>query len=538
MNKPVTKTVALKICGPAGAGIMQLGDILANGFNKAGLYVLVYPEYESRIRGGDNNIQIVVSTNRYLSARTEVDVLFSMGTTLLEKHLKELNKNGLFFESGALGIDRIKEVKENPIVANSVVAGFLWKLFFEKEDLLLEQIKNSLGNKIAKLNIKAAKQGFLLNNQAKTFSLKPSAKKIFCASGNEIFASSSIKAAVEYVCIYPMTPITSLLETLSKARVTLVQPEDEIFAALSTLGASYAGKRALTATSGGGFCLMCETVGFSAMAEIPMVVILGQRTGPSSGIPTYSSQADLNLAIFSANGEPPRIVLAPGDLGEINLLTQQAFNLADRYQVPVILLTDKYLSETRFSEDVASFEKIKVKIDRGKRYLKSTRDYFRYAIESDGISSRALPGEVSFITNSYEHDEYGFSTDDAKVREAMNAKRMKKLSYLKGGFEIYGNKNSDNLVVGWGSTKTILREYVAENTSVKYIHINRLWPFPNELAREFSSAKKIFVVENNSTGQLAKLIRRETGFNTQSILKDDGRPFFYDEIAEILRKKL
>lgn len=532
------KTVVIKICGAAGTGIMQLGDVLAGAFNRAGLYALVYPEYESRIRGGDNNIQIVISNEPYLSARTKTDVLFSMSPKLLEKHLKELNKDGLSFECSELGIDQIEEVKQNPIVANAAVAGFLWKLFFDSEDLLLEQIKVSLDGKISKANIRCAKRGFELNDQAKIFSLKPSNKKIFCASGNEIFAKASLKACVEYVSIYPMTPITSLLETLSEAKITLVQPEDEVFAALSTLGASYAGKRALTATSGGGFCLMCEAVGFSAMAEIPMVIILGQRTGPSSGIPTYNSQADLNLAIFSGNGDAPKIVLAPGDLSEINLLTQQAFNLADRYQVPVILLTDKYLSETRFSEDKVLFEKTKVKIDRGKKYLKNNKNYFRYAIESDGISSRALPGEASFVTNSYEHDEYGFSTDDAEARKAMNAKRMRKLSNLKGGFEIYGDKSSKKLVIGWGSTKTILREYFAKDSSVKYIHINRLWPFPSGLERELLDAEKVLIVENNSTGQLAGLIRRETGIRSHSVLKDDGRPFFYDEIVKILGEKL
>lgn len=281
---------------------------------------------------------------------------------------------------------------------------------------------------------------------------------------------------------------------------------------------------------------MNEAIGFSAMAEVPMVIILGQRTGPSSGIATYSSQADLDFAIFSGNGEAQKIVLTPGDLGDAKLLTQEAFNLADQYQVPVLVLTDKYLSESRFSTDQSLYQKIKVRVNRGKKYIKSSAPYKRYKNLKDGVSPRALPGETVFETNSYEHDEAGRSTDDAATRVMMNEKRFRKLVNLKGGFEIFGKKNSSNLVIGWGSTKTAILEYLSDRETFKFIHISRAWPFPTGLKKELVKAKRIIVIENNSTGQMAKLIKRETGFESKSLLKDDGRPFFKEELSNLLGK--
>ena len=516
---------------------MVLGEILSSSFERAGFYTLAYPEYPSRIRGGDNNIQIVVSEGPNIALSQKIDILFAMDNALVNLHKSETKPGGIILDAVELGVAKMADDLGNPLVKNMIVAGLIWKICDQSCNLLLSQIEYVFGKKNLKENLVAAKSGFDLETKVAKFNLKPSKVKIIGATGNEIFAKAIIASGCGYASIYPMTPITSLLQALSKTDLKMIIPEDEIFAALSALGASYAGARALTATSGGGFCLMSEAVGFASMAEIPLVVILGQRTGPSSGIPTYSSQADLNQAIFSTHGEAEKIVLAPGDLKEVLFLTQEAFNLADKYQLPVIILTDKYLSETRLSISKMILDQVEVKIDRGYKFKKGAL-YSRYKITKDGISPRAIPGETAFLTNSYEHDEFGFSTDDAKTRDKMMAKRARKLASLKSGFEIMGDRKSATAIVGWGSTKTLLYEFILNNPRLKYIHIWRPWPFSRELQKELSKASKIIVVENNSTGQMAKLIERQVLVKTTSVLKNDGRPFFKDELAQLIRNKI
>lgn len=537
MNDGKPDSLAIKITGPAGAGVMQVGELLSEALNSVGFFTLVYPEYPSRIRGGDNNIQIVISSKPNLSPRKKVEAVFALDKGLLALHKNELAPGGRGFDADSIGISKLPEVLANPIVKNTALAGFIWKFLSQDIEVLTAQIKKIFGKKFVALNIKAARAGFSLQERPARYELKGTKNKIFSATGNEVFASAAVEADVEYASIYPMTPITSIIAHLTESRVKMTIPEDEIFAALSTVGASYAGKRALTATSGGGFCLMTEAIGLSGMAEIPFVVILGQRTGPSSGFPTYTSQADLNFAINSSHGEFPKIVLAPGDLKEIAELTQIAFNLADKYQIPVIILTDKFLSESRFSTD-RQIDKIKIRIDKGKRYTPSSKIYNRYQLTRDGISPRAYPGETTFLTNSYEHDEYGFSTDSAKMRERMTAKRMAKLGNLTGGFEVYGAKKAEIIIVGWGSTKTELVDIADDFPKLKFIHVFRPWPFPEEIKSEIAKARKVIAIENNFSGQMAKIIENETGVETKKILKDNGRPFFREELIKAIKSKI
>lgn len=528
--------LTLKICGPAGTGIMQLGELLSLALNKAGYFTLTYPEYPSVIRGGDNNIQIVISNQSALAPREQIDLLFALDEKLLDAHASEVKKDGLIFDGQTLELNKIKEVDENPIVKNTAAGGFIWKVLNLDLKFLQEAIKESMDRKFIGLNLKAVQSGYKIKTERK-LSLPPRGKTPYGATANEILAKAIIKADCRYASIYPITPINSLIAYLAKTDLKMVVPEDEIFAALSTIGASYAGVRSVTATSGAGFSLMSEAVGFSSMAEIPLVVVLGQRSGPSSGMPTYSGQSDLNFAINPGHGEFEKIVLAPGDLGEAMILGQEAFNLAEKYQVPVIILSDKYFSESRFSTEYNPEEK-NVKIDRGKRFKQDEANYQRYQISPDGISPRAFPGETTFITNSYEHDEAGFATDSAKVRMAMVEKRSRKLENLDGGFEIFGNTKSDTVLVGWGSTKTQILEYLGDKPELKFIHIWRPWPFAKKLQGEISKAKKVLVIENNFSGQMAKIIKANTGIKGIKITKDDGRPFFKQELAKLIDEKL
>jgi len=273
----------------------------------------------------------------------------------------------------------------------------------------------------------------------------------------------------------------------------------------------------------------------AGIAEIPLVIVLGQRTGPSTGMATYSSQADLNFAVNAGQGEFPRIILTPGDLAELYRLGAEAFNLAEEYQVPVILMTDKYLAESRFSAKEEELKETTVlKVSNG---VKNSEDYKRYRFTKSGISPRAFPGQTTFLTNSYEHDEKGFSTDEAEMRNKMMEKRMGKLSGLKGGFEECGGEGRRGTLVSWGSTKGILLDFIEENPEYNLIHFWRPWPFPQEAKSILEKAQKIISVEGNYSGQMADLIELKTGLKVQRILKDDGRPFFKEEIENKIKNK-
>lgn len=531
-------TFAIKISGPAGIGIMQAGEIFSKALNRLGFFTLVYPEYPSQIRGGDNNIQIVFSSEPVCSPQEEVDLLLAFNKTCLAAHLGEVGKGGLVFDSEKVGIEEIVQ-RGGDLFRNTVGLSFLWSVLGLNLAVLEDQLRQDFGGKekVLELNLRAARKGFELNQ--KYFfkvNLPKNQVKISNLSGNEALTKGILAAECDFASIYPMTPINLILTLLTKEKsVVVFRPEDEIAGINAAVGAAFAGKRAMVATSGGGFSLMTEGLGMAGMAEIPLVIVLGQRTGPSSGIPTYSSQADLNFVIYAGQGEFPRIILAPGDLTELYRLGAEAFNLAEVYQVPVILLTDKYLAESRFSIDSGKIGRIEIGRDRGKLVKEgSLENYQRYELTKDGISPRAFPGQTTFLTNSYEHDELGISTDQAEMREKMMKKRMGKLAKLRGGFETFGDKKALKTLVSWGSTKEVLLDYIEDHREYNLIHIWRPWPFPTELKRIFEKTKIIVSVEGNYSGQMAGLIELKTGLKVERILKDDGRPFFKEEIEKLI----
>jgi len=529
---------AIKISGPAGAGIMQSGAILGKALNRVGFFSLVYPEYPSRIRGGDNHLQVVFSTEPFLAPEEKINLLLAFGKKNLVIHLPELVSNGWAFEAAEYGLEEIARELGNPLTANTAGLGLLWAVLGLDLTVLEKEIQESLGEKeaILALNLQAVRAGYekgqVIPDKIK---LAGTRQKIMSLTGNEAFVRGILAAQCDFAAIYPMTPINSILTDLAKTEVKIFRPEDEIAGIMSALGAAYAGGRAMVATSGGGFSLMVEGLSLAGMAEIPVVIILGQRTGPSTGMATFSSQADLNFAIHAGQGEFPRIVLAPGDLREAYRLAGEAFNLAERYQVPVILLTDKYLAESRLSVLAEDFKKVKIVIDRGKR-PRQLAHYRRYQITSDGISPRAFPGETVFITNSYEHDEFGFSTDEAAIREEMMAKRGRKLANLNGGFEIYGPESAQTTLIGWGSTKEIILSILKEFPKMNFVHFWRLWPLPKEAGEILRQARKLIVIEGNFSGQLAGLIESQTGLKSEKILKDNGRPFFREELIKRIQR--
>jgi len=331
----------------------------------------------------------------------------------------------------------------------------------------------------------------------------------------------------------------------------VVQPEDEISAVNMIIGAAFAGARAMTATSGGGFCLMVEGLGLAGITETPIVVVIGQRAGPAIGLPTRTEQGDLQFALHASHGEFPRVVLAPATIEDAFWLTVKAFNLAERYQLPVILLTDQHLASSYSTID--KFDLSQVSIDRGllltKEEIAKLGKYKRHQITPSGISPRALPSEENALvaTDADEHDEEGHLIEDADTRTQMMLKRLRKLDGLSDeiqGPRIYGPQKAEIALIGWGSTYGALKEAVdilrGDGLDVNLLHLNELWPFPAEaVTTALDRARQSFVVENNATGQLARLIRSESGNKvTGGILKFDGRPFTPTLIVSELKKEV
>ena len=530
--------LAIKISGPAGAGIMQAGETLSKALNRLGFFSLMYPEYPSRIRGGDNHVQVIFSSQQFLSPQEKVNLLLAFGLDNLLAHQDEVIEGGLNFEAGDIGLEKIGKDLGNPLVANSAGLGFLWAVLGFDLNVLKEQLTANFGGKeaVRDSNLRAAEAGYEKGPTSSRLvsGLRGVKEKIINLTGNEALTRGILEAKCDFAAIYPMTPINAILALLAREKaVKVFRPEDEIAGINAAIGAAYAGGRAMVATSGGGFSLMVEALGMAGIAEIPVVIVLGQRTGPSTGMATFSSQADLNFVIHAGHGEFPRIVLTPGDLEESFRLGAEAFNLAERYQVPVIFLTDKYLAESRFSVPKEVIDEVKVMVDRGK-LAQEFKDYQRYKLTADGISPRAFPGQATFITNSYEHDERGFSTDEAEMREKMMEKRGRKLEGIKGGFERYGPSKALTTLVGWGSTKEILLDFINSYPGYNLIHFWRPWPFPQEAEEVLRQARKLVVVEGNFSGQLADLIKRETGLKGERVLKDNGRPFYKEELERLL----
>lgn len=373
-------------------------------------------------------------------------------------------------------------------------------------------------------------------------------------TGNEAIALGAIAAGCKFMAAYPMTPATSIMEYMAaKAKeqdLVMVHAEDEISAINMTIGAGYAGVRAMTATSGSGFCLMVEGLGLAGITETPIVIIDAQRPGPAIGLPTRTEQGELEFILYAHHGEFPRAVLAPATTEDAFWLTIKAFNLAERYQTPVILLTDQHLASSYATVD--RFDLSKITIDRGLLFSEEeaakSSAYKRHRITKSGVSPRAFPLQrgVLVVTDADEHNEAGHLIEDAETRTLMMQKRMRKLLGLKKEIappQLYGPKTAQTTLIGWGSTHGAIGEAMntlrKEGASVNWLHLNELWPFPAEaVAEALDKASSSYVIENNATGQLSHLIRAETGSKVSGrILKYDGRPFTPAYIAREVRKE-
>ena len=566
--------LTLKIGGEAGQGMQTIGYVLSKTFARGGFHLFANQDYMSRIRGGHNFFQIRVKEEPVNALSEEVDILIALDKATVEIHRPELKEKGVIIFDGehvdispqphllSVPLERLaRDEGGNRLFSNSVAAGAaLGVLDYEFHILagVLKKVFGKRGEEIVQNNVKAARAGYdFIQKNYKDSQVSPlqpgKSDKKMLISGNEALSLGAMAAGCKFMAAYPMTPSTGIITYLAgKARkfgLVAEQAEDEIAAINMAIGASFAGVRAMVATSGGGFSLMVEGLGLVGMTETPLVVIEAQRPGPSTGLPTRTAQADLEFVLHASQGEFPRAIFAPATAEDAFWSVIKAFNLAEKYQLPVIIMSDQHLADSYST--CHKFDLRKVKIERGiisDAELAKIKDYKRHRFTQSGISPRALPSQKGriVITDSDEHDEEGHLTEDLEIANKMAQKRLKKMEGLASEIEppqVYPNEDAQIILIGWGSTYGALREAVDilidQGVDVSLMHFQEIWPFPTQFVTSvLSKAKQSFCVENNATGQLAHIIRAETGKQvTGKILKFDGRPFSSQYIITELKKK-
>jgi 2-oxoglutarate/2-oxoacid ferredoxin oxidoreductase subunit alpha len=532
------------IGGQAGQGIDAASTVLARSLVKLGFYVFVYRDYGSLIRGGHNFNVISFSDQTIYSHQLSFDFAILLDLNSYKIHKEEFKKECIFVsefdinEKNVVKVDAngiISKIKAKPLVKNSILLGAFFKALGLPIEPLLESIKEMWKDE---KNLEAANEGYKNSIEIIKLAYPTKKTKRIFIDGTSAVGLAAIYYGLDLYFAYPMTPSTPLLHFLSSLRdkydFKTIQLENEIAIANATLGASYAGAISMLGTSGGGFDLMTEAVSLQGMTEVPLVVYLGQRAGPSTGLPTYTMQADLNLALNCGHGEFARVVIAPGDSKDAFYKTLEAFYLAYKYGVVSIILSDKHLAESWFTFDI--FEEPKIK---GNRFIFENVENFKtYEITKDFIPRRTVPEIAMVKVNSYEHDEFGFTTEDKEITRIMQEKRKRKFEVLekevKENFEMVKTfGNGENLIIGFGSTKGAILDALPFLKNCRYLQIIYLSPFPEEIVKkEIENSKNVIIVENNSTGQLGRLIREKVGIEAREVLKYDGRPFTQDEIIE------
>lgn len=559
------KYLQWKIGGEAGFGIATSGQIFCRSLVRAGYHIFGYMEYPSLIRGGHNTFAATISTEECNSQIKDVSVLVCLNKETFDLHKEELTSESvILYDSSQFKVENTQfklcdvplvklatETAGDSLMMNNVALGASMKILGLPMDTLLEVISDTFskkGQEIVDKNQKAAIAGYEAVLISEFGLEKQEGTGNIVLTGNEATALGGIAAGVGFFASYPMTPTSNVLTYMAghekETGMIVREPEDEISAVNMAIGASYAGVRSMTATAGGGFSLMVEGVGMAAMIETPLVVVEGARGGPSSGMPTWTEQGDLRFVLSASQGDFPRIVIAPGDVSEMFYLTAEAFNLAERYQTVVYVLTDKYLAESY--KCTPKYDTSKVAIERGKIVEGFVGDYKRYQITEDGISPRAIPGNgMQFVVNSYEHNEEGLSEEGAVGRKVMADKRMRKLVKIKEEMplpQFYGDENCDLTLVCWGSTKgpVLMAQKILKETgeNIGVLHFNYIWPFAKGTAELLNKQKKLLMIEGNATGQMQGIIRQETGILiTDTLFKYDGRPFYPEEIVEYVKSK-
>ena len=550
------------IGGEAGQGLVTIGELLSKSLVRSGYHIVVTQSYQSRIRGGHNTYMIRVSTDQISAPRESIDILVALDQNTLTLHQKEVSPNGFilidegFWCAGDVCLKIPYKQLASDRYSNIVALGVLGALLGIDQEWLLKTLHDFFGKKepqVAEENRRVLLDAFAWGSQkGSSHKLPPPSKSParMMMNGNEAIALGAISAGLRFYSFYPMTPATTIGQTLAgyagKMSLVVEQAEDEIAAINMAIGASFAGAPSMVGTSGGGFALMVEGVSLAAMTETPVVVIVAQRPGPATGLPTRTEQGDLNFVLHAGHGEFPRAIFAPGSVEECFHLTRKALFLAEKYQGPMFLLTDQFLADS--SRAVNSFDIDNLPyVQPLDRKPSSSPAYQRFALTEEGISPRLVPGftEHRVVAGSDEHTEGGHLTEDLAVRKVMVEKRLKKATGILQEVtppEFLGDRNPDILLVSWGSCKGVVLEAAEElgvqGKRVGTLHFSQVWPLvPIQFVSYLQGAKEVVAIEGNATGQFAGLIRRETGFEIKNrIGRYDGLPMTPEFILRELKK--
>jgi len=559
--------VSIVLCGEAGLGIQTVEQILMRLLKRAGYHIFGTKEYMSRIRGGSNSTAIRVSSERRPALVDRIDLLIPFDPGAVDHVRKRLSpetvmigdRENLAVDEGAvtprtvaIPLSELAAEIGGAVYSNIIAAGLVAGLFDIAEDEVLpfvEAFFSQSNETVRKRNTQAAAKGLELAGELRTsgriaveVARDSRHGKDILLNGAEAVGIGALAGGCDFIAAYPMSPATGVLTFLSQQAETFgivaEQAEDEIGAVNMTLGAWYAGGRAMVTTSGGGFALMEEGISLAGIIENPAVIHLAQRPGPATGLPTRTEQGDLNLVLYAGHGEFPRIILAPGRLEEAVELTRRAFDLADRFQVPVFVLTDQYFIDSYYTLP-------DIEIPRGNpvtHVVETGAEYARYRITDTGISPRGIPGYGSGLVamDSDEHDEAGHITEDLHVRVAMMEKRLRKLRKIENEAlppTLVGREDYTTLVLGWGSTYHVIAEALSilGREDVSFLHFSQVYPLPAETKDYLKQAGRIIVVEGNATAQFARLLTLKACCPVpHNILKYNGMQFSVEELVERL----
>ncbi|WHZ04874.1 2-oxoacid:acceptor oxidoreductase subunit alpha [Neobacillus sp. YX16] len=563
-----------KVGGQQGEGIESTGEIFAIALNRLGYYLYGYRHFSSRIKGGHTNNKIRVSTTEVRSISDDLDVLVAFDQETIDLNYKELHSKGVILADAkftpkkpedtqaalyAVPFTEIATELGTSLMKNMVAIGAtsaVLNLDIHVFEEVVQEIFGKKGAQVVAKNMDAIKAGYdymkkQLVDGIEIMELeKADGKKRMFMIGNDAIALGAVAAGCRFMAAYPITPASEIMEYLIKKLPalggTVIQTEDEIAACTMAIGANYAGVRTITASAGPGLSLKMEAIGLSGITETPLVVVDTQRGGPSTGLPTKQEQSDLMAMIYGTHGEIPKIVMAPSTVEEAFYDTTEAFNLAEEYQCPVIVLTDLQLSLGKQTVEPLSMDKVEIR--RGKLVTNEipeseNKAYFkRYEVTSDGVSPRVIPGMKNGIhhVTGVEHDETGKPSESAVNRNAQMDKRFRKIENIRFNTPVYKNakhEDADILLVGFNSTRGVIEEAMVrlenEGMKVNHAHIRLIHPFPtDEVLPLVRSAKKVVVVENNATGQLANIMKMNVGHAEKIIkhLKYDGNPFLPHEV--------
>lgn len=550
---------SILIGGIAGDGINEAGLTAARLMNRLGYRIFMYYDYPSLIKGGHNFSMVRASSERIGVCRDEIDLLIALNQDTVDRHSGRLKEGSIFIfdadnvmgegiaeKSCGISVTGIlKEEGAPSVMKNSCILGAFCHAVGIEWTVLEEVLKKHIPKKL-ELNLKVARRGY---DQASEFCriawLDNSPEPII--TGNQAISLGLIRAGLEAYVAYPMTPSSAILDFMANSAeefgLKVVHPESEIAVILMAEGFAYAGVRAAVGTSGGGFCLMTEALSLAGMAEIPLAIVVAQRTGPSTGLPTYTAQGDLHFVINAGQGEFPRLVIAPGDAEDAYLWSAAALNLAWKYQIPAFILSDKIVSESQYSLDLGLTGKAETA--RPAQLWNEQGDYHRYRHSDTGVSPLAYPPQRGQVikADSYAHDATGITTEDPQITREMSDKRVLKAQSLARELEGYetvkllGDERSRTCLLFWGSNKGVCKE-AAESLGLRAVQVLVLWPFPEKRLKDaLQGVERLISVECNATGQLATLCRQYGIDVDDRILKYGGRPFSLNDLEIELERR-